>query len=182
MIGDRVKSLGCQVWTLVVAWVSVPIFGNAIAACSSSQPQTFQETLKDTTGASFHVSCPSSGCDTTSTATPTACYGWTIFNASRIAVMCSNSNADAVCRPFACTSDGDCPQAQGWSLVCRATVCQNLKRPLGEEDVVALCLASTPRSAADCAGQPNPAAQAVQAQATAACKNGCTVPAGCLQP
>src|SRR5258708_22228463 len=98
MIGDRMKSLGCQVWTLVVAWVSVPIFGSAIAACSSSQPQTFQETLKDTTGASFHVSGPSSGCDIMSTAaTPTSCYGWTIFNDSRIAVMCSNSNVDAVC-------------------------------------------------------------------------------------
>jgi hypothetical protein len=113
---------------------------------------------------------------------PTPCSGWTIFNDSRIATICSNSSAVALCRPFACTSDGDCPQAQGWSLVCRASVCENLELPLGEENVVALCLARTPRSGADCAGQPNPAIQAIQAEATAACKNGCTVPADCLQP
>lgn len=182
MIGDRMTRLGRQVWTSVVAEVCVPMFASATAACSSSPPQTFQETLKDTTGASFHVSCPSSRCDITSAATTTSCYGWSIFNDSRIAVMCSNSNVGANCRPFTCASDGDCPQAQGWSLVCRATVCQNLDLPLGEEDVVELCLASTPRSAVDCVGQPDPAAQAVQAEATAACKNGCTVPAGCLQP
>jgi hypothetical protein len=183
MIADRMKSLGRQVRTLVATWVYVAIFGCALAACSSSQPQMFQQTLKDTTGASFHQSCPPSGCAITSTAAmPAACYGWTIFNASRIAVLCSNSNVDANCRPFTCTNDGDCPQAQGWSLVCRATVCQNLKLPLGEEDVIALCLASTPRSGLDCVGQQSPAAQAVQAEAMAACKNDCTVPAGCLQP
>lgn len=188
MISDRTKSPGRQVWTWGVAagpraWVAIPMFGYAIAACSSSAPQTFQQTLRDTTGASFHQSCPSSGCAITSTTTlPAACYGWTIFNDSRIAVLCSNSNVGANCRPFTCTSDGDCPQAQGWSLVCRATVCQNLERPLDEQDVVALCLARTPRSAADCVGQPTSAAQAAQAEATAACTSGCTVPAGCLQP
>jgi hypothetical protein len=167
LIGRRVKSLGLLLL--------------AIAACSSSS-QTFQESLKDTTGATFHVSCPSSPCDTTTTGTPTGCSGWTIFNSSRIAVMCSNSNVGANCRPFACTGDDNCPKAQGWSLVCKDSVCQNLKLPIYEGDVVALCLATTPRSGLDCVGEPNTATQSVQAKADAACTNGCTVPPDCLQP
>lgn len=162
--------------------------GIAVVACSSSSEQTWTDTL----GTSFEWSCPASGCDITSAVMPTSCNEWTMM-VERVIIMCSTmgslgentqSQEVGLCRPLACTHDGDCPISTDWSAVCRSNVCQVLEWPLFFEDVVALCLARVPRSMG-CQGIPPPdsATQSAFAEASAACtSSGCTVPGDCLQP
>jgi len=50
-------------------------------------------------------------------------------------------------RPIACESDADCARIEQAEhpAICRAGTCQSVELPLSVSDVLALCLASTPR-------------------------------------
>ena len=165
---------------------TAPLVAALLACCRSSSGVT-EQTLIDTTGASFTELCDSAQCTVTSTTpAPPACNSWTIVNTSRIAVVCGSPGAaiDPNCRPLTCSADYECPSRTGWALACQAGICQNVQRPLVLEDVLALCVAPNSRTTA-CDAQPPYADIVVKSAyetALAACSGECAVPPTCQQP
>jgi hypothetical protein len=95
---------------------------------------------------------------------------------------------DGMCRPLACTTNSDCPvfQTDRGAYTCKAGICQNLTSPVYADDVVALCLAASPR-AGGCSDLfesvlTDPAVMEATSSATAACAGQtCSVPPQCQQ-
>jgi hypothetical protein len=174
------------------------------AACSTQNNNSNPSTIRDTTGAVFGWRCDDSGCNIVAidgTPSLAACgpgthYGYVIDRFIAVCPCCSLNGS--MCRVVACDTTSDCPQWQGDAYECRAGLCQRQGMTgdrFDADDVIELCLASTPR-AANCDPAPamptDPAIQQAEAAALSQCgtaggdggatQNGCAVPASCRQP
>jgi hypothetical protein len=86
---------------------------------------------------------------------------------------------DTSCRPVACSCEVGCPGG----LACLHGLCQAAATPLGAGDVIALCLAATPRPATCEAWLAAVGGLSSHRDAVLACQRGpCVAPASCGQP
>jgi len=160
-----------------------------IAGCSKKIAPV---TATDTEGRTFDVTCTSpTACTLSSSATPKpttpapdgARPAFVLHQASRLYAVCEvwmQGTSSAVhladCRPFACSSDTQCPPAKGMTQgACSGSFCIDPSAAIAPEDSVLLCLAGT--------GVPAGSTKQVERYALGNnCGNPCRVPRVCRQP
>ncbi|MDC3986611.1 hypothetical protein [Polyangium jinanense] len=184
-------------------WLLVALSAALNISCGNSIP----EVLRDTTGATFSLTCAyNEGCaiKPLDAPPPVPCNSGSgspgrVFYSHfwhRFIEICSAVGLDSgawftdpsMCRFVACDADDECPQFSDVEYVCSGGLCQNVERK-GEisdpGDVVTLCMADEPRPS-DCRAQtddPEVAAQFERAHASCdSATDVCKVPADCWQP
>ncbi|MBI5538114.1 MAG: hypothetical protein HY898_35660 [Deltaproteobacteria bacterium] len=159
--------------------------------CSRNQPRI---ALKDTEGRTFTLTCSQPDkCEITSSQVPTpsstapdgARPGFVLHQASRLYAVCdvwlqgtgSSSTNPGDCRALVCTTDADCPPAQGMSHgSCTNQLCIEPTGAIASEDAVLLCLSGTgPPSASN-------TKQVERFALGSNCGTPCRVPVVCRQP
>lgn len=151
-------------------------------SCARESPST----LLDSTGVEALWECSRGDCEITRASEIVPSCGeraWYVVGAGALAVLCVDVGGEvdpATCRPIVCDSDLDCPQWEARGYGCDGGFCSTSALGLDHLDVVATCLATTPREPS-CAL--TDAATARIAIAEAACAEGaigCTIPEACL--
>ncbi len=175
------RRLGCRSAALLAA----PWLVGTAAGCSSANHDN-PSTISDTTGAAFDWVCSDDGCDATPAAgtPPLACGGG--YTIGRLLVLDAFPLAEFG-RAVACGGDGDCPQFAKHRYACRSGLCESTDvTTLSEFDVLALCLAATPRLPACHDALVDPTTTKARSLTNSTC-NGqdltcASVPATCRQP
>ena len=183
--------------------VMVLVAGCGSGASNNVPPQP--SALVDTTGARVSWSCKDGHCAApkplagTPAPRPTCVgggqvpsYGTEVFG-SPVAMLCEGcydvamttfTSEGSGCRPLVCTVDADCPQPSFGAVAfgCTKGLCQDPTKQLNYGVVLALCLATVPRSATQDSN--GTAAFDASNVATSGCPttSTCASPASCRQP
>ncbi len=180
------------------------LFASVVGCSSGSSSGSPQQTVRDTLGYIFDVTCSSGICRLTPedpTLKPLACDSvlsgdtfvilWSRILTIHVLVLSSGPlelNAAEPGHPVACTGDTDCTPwnatlgTTNYEYTCANGICQDTTVSLTPEDVITLCQADIPwpTNCPYVATEPF-ASRLVEVAATCATVSTCSVPADCYQ-